>query len=92
MLNPEHETIEVAFAAYKAAAEALIAEIKSKYPVGTIISCCLGKHRVKLEITGHSSSYWYEPQMLYGKNVKTGKSRKVSATYEGSEIITLSTP
>jgi hypothetical protein len=93
MKQLEHESIAQACAAHEVAAKALQAEIAAKYPIGSRISCYLGKDiPVTIEVTGHSWSWWHEPAMIHGVNVKTGKVRKVSATYEPANIVTLSTP
>jgi len=88
--NIEHGSIAKANLAYESAAKALQAEVASKYPLGSRISCYLGKDiPVTLEVTGHSWSWWHEPAMIHGRNVKTGKQRKVLATSESANIITL---
>lgn len=90
MKQLEHESIAQAYAKHEQAAKALQAEVASKYPIGSRISCYLGKDiPVTLEVTGHSWSWWHEPAMIHGRNVKTGKQRKVLATSESANIITL---
>jgi len=93
MKQIEHESIAQAASKHEAAACALMAEVAAKYPIGSRISCYLHKDiPVILEVTGHSGSWWYEPAIIHGINVKTGKRRKVSATSESANIITFSTP
>lgn len=90
MKQLEHESIAQAYAKHEQAAKDLQAEVAAKYPLGSRISCYLGKDiPVTLEVTGHSWSWWHEPAMIHGRNVKTGKQRKVLATSESANIITL---
>ena len=75
------------------AARSAIARIDELYPVGSVIEATMGNARIRLEITATKLGSWnplYETTYIYGKNIKTGRQRKLSVTYEAHEIITLS--
>lgn len=77
------------------AARAAIAKIDELYPVGSIIEATMGGTRIRLEITATKLGDWnplHETTYIYGRNIKTGRPRKLSVTYKAHEIITLSKP
>lgn len=94
MKNIEHIEIADAYEAYKQAGLNLMAEVKKRYPVGSLIQFYAGRHEtpINMEVTGYSCSWHWEPARIYGKNTKTGKTRHVSAIDESANIVTYRTP
>ena len=77
------------------AAKVIIAKIDELYPIGSIIEANMGNARIRMEVTGTKLGSWcplHETTYIYGKNIKTGKPRKLSVTHDSHEIITLSRP
>lgn len=68
--------VQQAATAIKEAQISLVATLKAVYPVGTVVLVNLGRAQVRVRITKHARAYWYEPGVLAGLNVKTGKLRQ----------------
>ena len=63
---------------YQRAAESLMETVQTLYPLGSVVVAELGGHLIELRITGHSQSWWCEPNYLYGTNINTEKKRRFS--------------
>lgn len=66
-----------AWAAWKAAGQALTAAVEKQYPVNMIVTAEIGGHTVVGEVIGHGGSYYWEPDRIRIRNVVTGKVRKI---------------
>jgi len=74
--------------AYQRAAEALSAATKRAYPVGAVVTVRLGRSTVTGVVLSAGSAYWWhEPDRVWIENIKTGKSRKFTASGYATEVI-----
>jgi hypothetical protein len=81
-----------AYNQHRQAAERLMAKTRECFPVGALVRVTLGKSRVEGRVVGHSWCWWYKPDEVRIRNVRTGKHRHFSATCEGhdAELLSLS--
>jgi len=75
---------------YEEAAKRLAAATEAAFPIGTVIAVTLGKSRIVGEVVRAGGCWWSRPAQVVIRNLKSGKQRNFSATYEGHavEVIT----
>lgn len=66
--------------AHQEAAEAIVAEVKRLFPIGTHIDVLIHQKWIRAEVTGHGESWWYQPGSLILRNLKTQRQRKVTVS------------
>lgn len=63
---------------HQEAAEAIVAEVKRLFPLGTVLDVRIHRNWIRAEVTGHGESWWYQPGCLHLRNLKTDRQRKVT--------------
>lgn len=72
----KHPDLDNARRAREAASIDLITVVKRLFPVGAQFDVWLGRAVVRLEVLGHSDAWTQDPELIFGRNVITGKRRK----------------
>ncbi len=84
--------LEVAHQEYQKAAERLVQVTAQAFPIGSTVAVTLGKARVYGEVISSGGCWWSRPDSVSIRNLKTGKTRRFSATYEGHAAVVLHGP
>jgi len=72
----KHSDLDNARRAHEAACIDLLTVVKRLFPVGAQFDVWLGRAVVRLEVISHSGSWTHDPELIFGRNVITGKRRK----------------
>lgn len=75
MFDIKCKPVQDAHKAMIAAQKAMVEAVRVNYPVGTCWLVSIGRHKLTLKVTDHSSSHWASPGQIRGENVKTGNMR-----------------
>ena len=86
MNESQKQTLEEAKQKYRDAAGDLVLAVMKMFPLGTVIECTIGRSTIRGEVVSSGGFWWHAPDSLRIENLKTGRTRRITATHEGYNI------
>lgn len=79
-------------AAHNRTAQELQDTVKALFPKGTVIECTIGRSRLRGTVTDAGGSPWFDPASIWFTNDKTGRNRRINATFKPHNLEIISRP